>query len=305
MMQRRQFLRLAPTAFLPAAFAPNSMWGPRSTPTGSPVQPGNRTAWLPDGWGWRGQIALLMPHADVEPDSEFGVLAPEGVSVQAMRVRWAGVRGPTGAFTRYGIDAARAFVESPLMDEAVDMLVDAPLARPQAIALCFTSGSYALGPDGDLALKARLERRARGVPVALTCLAAVSALRAFGARRVAVIHPPWWLEDQDRLGAEYFRKQGFEVVYHGRAAVRNDRGNVHPGPLYEWARANVPREAEAVFMGGNGMRTIGAIQALEATLGKPVITSNQVAFWSALRLAKIAAPVAGYGQLFEKELPPQ
>jgi len=33
-----------------------------------------------------------------------------------------------------------------------------------------------------------------------------------------------------------------------------------------------------------------------------VITSNQVAFWAALRLANIPAPVVGYGQLFEKQL---
>jgi maleate isomerase len=64
-----------------------------------------------------------------------------------------------------------------------------------------------------------------------------------------------------------------------------------------------PKEAEAVFLGGNGMRTIGAIQALEEALGKPVLTSNQVAFWQALRLAKISARVDGYGQLFGKQLP--
>jgi maleate isomerase len=65
----------------------------------------------------------------------------------------------------------------------------------------------------------------------------------------------------------------------------------------------VPKEAEAVFLGGNGMRTIGAIQALEKALGRPVITSNQVAFWGALRMANINARVSGYGQLFEKQLP--
>ena len=132
--------------------------------------------------------------------------------------------------TRTGGEAARAFVESPRMDEAVETLVDAPLARPQAIGLCFTGSSYVLGPDGDLALKARLETRAGGVPVALTCLSAVAALRAFAARRVALIHPPWFAEDMDRRGVD-FKQQGFEVVYHARAPLRGDRGNVQPGAL--------------------------------------------------------------------------
>ena len=174
---------------------------------------GDRERRQPDGWGWRGQLGLLMPHTDVEPDSEFAALAPDGVSVIAMRVRWVGVAGAGGAMTRYGGDAARAFVDSPRLDEAVDTLVDAPLSRPQAIGLSFTGSSYVLGPDGDIALKARLEARARGVPIAITCLAAVAALRAFGARRVALIHPPWFAEGMDPRGATYFKQQGFDVVY--------------------------------------------------------------------------------------------
>jgi maleate isomerase len=154
-----------------------------------------------------------------------------------------------------------------------------------------------------LTLKARLEARTRGIPVAITCLAAVSALRAFGARRIALVHPPWFAEELDRRGAEYFQHQGFDVVFHARAPLRSDRGNFQPRPLYEWAQANVPKEVDAVFFGGNGMRTIGAIQALEEALDKPVITSNQVAFWQALRLANIPARIYGYGQLFEKQLP--
>ena len=31
--------------------------------------------------GWRGQLGLLMPHSDTEPDSEFVALAPERVSM--------------------------------------------------------------------------------------------------------------------------------------------------------------------------------------------------------------------------------
>ena len=150
MMRRRQFLQVAPAALFPAALDSKSLLGPRPAAIQPPDEPGGsagRDPWRPDGWGWRGQLAVLMPHADVEPDSEFSALAPEGVSVQAMRVRWVGVQGPTGAMTRFGAEAARAFVESPLIDEAVDMLVDTPLARPQAIALCFTGGSYLLGPD--------------------------------------------------------------------------------------------------------------------------------------------------------------
>ena len=55
-------------------------------------------------------------------------------------------------------------------------------------------------------------------------------------------------------------------------------------------------------MGGNGMRAIGVIDALEQKLGIPILTANQVALWQALRVAEIAAGVderlLNYGQLF-------
>ncbi|HXN22273.1 MAG TPA: maleate cis-trans isomerase [Candidatus Dormibacteraeota bacterium] len=299
-MRRRQFFRVAQALCAPMALRParfGSLREPAVTraSVGAESDPeGRRSPWQPDGWAWRGRLGLLLPHSDTEPDSEFAALAPDGVSTHAMRVRYSG-----GAQSADPVTRARSFVEPPGMDEAAELLAQ---IGPNAIALCYTSASYLHGPDGDRALKARLETRTRGVPVALTCSSAVAALRAFGAKRVALVHPPWFSEEIDRRGAEYFQHQGFEVAYHARALLRTDRGNIHAGALYEWVRANVPREAEAIFMGGNGMRTIGAIQALEESLGKPVLTSNQVAFWGALRMANIPARVSGYGRLFEKQL---
>jgi hypothetical protein len=78
---------------------------------------------------------------------------------------------------------------------------------------------------------------------------------------------------------------------------------VHPGQIYEWARTHVPVTAEAVFIGGNGFRAIGVIQALEEDLKRPVSTANQVAFWQALRLSGTHNQVVGYGELFAFEVP--
>jgi maleate isomerase len=82
----------------------------------------------------------------------------------------------------------------------------------------------------------------------------------------------------------------------------SDQRAVHPGQLYEWARAHVSAEAEAVFIGGNGFRTVGVIQALEEDLGVPVLTANQVLCWHLLRLAGTRVSVIGYGRLFTQPL---
>lgn len=251
--------------------------------------------WQPDGAGWRARIGVLTPHLDTVPESEFQALAPEGVSIHAARVPL-GVTGPGGEIIpQVGPDVARAFAEPPHVDDAAALLAAAPL---HVIVYAFTSSSYILGSDADSALRARLEARTGGIPVVISTLAACLALRAVGAQRIALIHPPWFTAESDRLGAGYFESQGFEVVHHASAALRNDLGEIHPGQVYEWARRHVPPSAEAVFIGGGGFRAVGVIEVLEEDLARPVLSANQVAFWQALRLAGVRAQLGRYGRLF-------
>ena len=143
--------------------------------------------WQPDGWGWRARIGVLTPHGDIGPEAEFRAMAPEGVSIHAARVPLGAYASSGGKMDRViGHDAVHAFAEPPLVDEATELLAAAPL---HAIAFCFTSSSYVRGAADDAALKARLEARAQGIPVAITCAAAALALTALGVGRVALVNP--------------------------------------------------------------------------------------------------------------------
>ncbi len=256
--------------------------------------------WQPDGWRFRARIGLLVPHADLGPESELNAMVPPGVTVHATRVplgvyRPGGVMDPTIA-----LEPVRAFADPPHVDDAAELLAGAPL---HAIGYAFTSSSYVRGAADDEALRRRLEDRTRGIPVAVTCPSAVLALRALGTARLVLIDPPWFSPELNALGAEYFRAQGLEVVHAAPAGLPSDQRAVHPGQLYEWARAHVPTSTEALFIGGNGFRAVGAIQVLEEDLGVPVLTANQMLCWHLLRLAGTRAPVAGYGRLFAQPLP--
>lgn len=255
--------------------------------------------WQPDGWS-RIRIGVLTPHADVGPESEFGAMAPDGISIHAARVPF-GAYKPGGAMdATIADDPVRAFADPPLVDDAAELLASAPL---HAIAYAFTSSSYVRGGADDTKLKERLESRTRGIPVIITCAAAVTALIALGAKRLALFSPPWFSAEMDQQGARYFQSQGFEVVHNGRAGLPSDQQAVQPGQLYEWVRTHTPKSAEAVFIGGNGFRAIGIIKALEENLDRPILTANQVAFWQALGLSGSRAPIVGYGQIFGLSLP--
>jgi maleate isomerase len=54
---------------------------------------------------------------------------------------------------------------------------------------------------------------------------------------------------------------------------------------------------------GNGFRAAGVIDALERTIGRPVVTSNQVLLWSLLGRVDALFEVAGYGRLFAQPRP--
>lgn len=252
--------------------------------------------WQPDGWASRARLGLLVPHAATGSESEIGAMAPPGVSIHTTRVPL-GVMRPGGAMDpTIALEPVRAFADPPLVDDAAELLAAAPL---HAIGFAFTGSSYIRGPADDAAVRQRLEARTRGIPVALTAEAAVAALRALGAERVALVEPPWFAADLSDRGTAYFRAQGFAVVRHGSAALPSDQRAMHPGLVFEWVRANVPPESEAVFIGGNGFRAVGAVRALEEDLGIPVLTANQVLFWRLLRLAGSRVPVVGYGRLFD------
>ena len=239
--------------------------------------------WRPDGGGRLARFGVLTPDNDPVPESEMWAMAPSGVSIHASRVPWNG--------------EWRAFAEPPHVDNATEQV--AALA-PRAILYAFTSSSYALGAEGDGPLQARLQKRAKGIPVLLTCPVATEALRVLGSHRIAVINPPWFSEEVNAKGRDYFRSKGFDVVSCTRITPSRPFTEVPPAEIYEWAKTNVPGEAETVFIGGNGLRAAGTIHALEESLRKPVLTANQVLLWQALKLVGLISKVTQYGRIYTK-----
>ncbi|MGH8730016.1 MAG: maleate cis-trans isomerase family protein [Burkholderiales bacterium] len=256
--------------------------------------------WQPDGWSFRARLGVIVPHAAIGTESELAAMAPEGVSIHATRVplgvmRAGGVMDPAIA-----LEPVRAFADPPGVDDAAELLAAAPL---HAIGFGFTSSSYARGAADDEILRQRLQARTRGIPVAITSVSAALGLRAVDANRIALVDPPWFSPELTALGVEYFQNQGFDIVHAAAAALPGDQRAIHPGQLFEWVRGHVPSEAEAVYIGGNGLRAVGVIQALEEELQIPVLTANQALLWHLFRLAGTRVTMSGYGRVFERDLP--
>ena len=115
-----------------------------------------------------------------------------------------------------------------------------------------------------------------------------------------MVHPPWFDDELNDAGATYFLNQGFAVVASVSADLPNDPDRIESGAVVEWISRNVSDQAEGVFIGGNGFRAARAIEQLEAKLGRPVLTANQVLLWSILAEVQADFEVNGYGRLFRQ-----
>ncbi|MCY3894999.1 MAG: hypothetical protein OXG17_00855 [Chloroflexi bacterium] len=170
----------------------------------------------------------------------------------------------------------------------------------QVVAYGCTSGSYVLGPEGDAAIIAAMQA-ASGLPATTTSSAVVAALRVLGVQSVAVLSPH--IDDlNDRLRA-YLEAAGFMVASMVGLNLRCDIEAVEPAETRQIVESQVDRsEADAVFISCTGMRTAEVIAAMEASLGRPVVTANQATLWRVRQLAGISSATPDRGRLLAASL---
>jgi maleate cis-trans isomerase len=174
------------------------------------------------------------------------------------------------------------------------------LSGAEAIVWACTSGSFVYGWQGAHE-QVRALARAAGLPASSTSFAFAHAVAEIGARRVAVAAT--YPEDVAALFAAFLKDAGVEVV-----AVRG-AGVITAAEVATWgaeqvlalAREADHPDADAILLPDTALHTASHITALEAALGKPVLTANQVTVWEGLRLADRRVNAPELGTLFTRE----
>lgn len=153
---------------------------------------------------------------------------------------------------------------------------------PHATLYACTSGSFVHGVDGEAEL--RLAMSEAGCPNPVTSSsAAMQALRLAGAHKVAVTAPYSGALTQ-RL-VHFVEDSGFEVVSAHYLGLHRGIAQVSLSTVVDLVRQTAGSGADAVFVSCTSLRTFGVVAQLEAELGIPVFTSNQVSLWAALHAA--------------------
>ena len=174
------------------------------------------------------------------------------------------------------------------------------LSGAEAVVWACTSGSFVYGWKGAHD-QVRTLARSAGMPASSTSFAFAHAVQEIGARRVAV--GATYPDDVAALFASFLSDAGAEVV-----GVQGS-GVVTAAEVATWgedevlalAREADRPDADAVLLPDTALHTASHLPLLEATLGKPVLTANQVTVWEALRLTDRRVNAPELGALFTKE----
>ena len=233
---------------------------------------------MTDTLAHRAIIGVMTPAMNTVVQPELESLRPPGVTNQMQRFRLGGEK-----------------VSDDLLDEALKLMD----CNPVALAVGLTTDA---GPGGVDKLAQRCEELAGalGVPVFNASQADHVALRAFGARRVAVVTP--FNADIDQHVKANVEQAGFEVV-----AIEGTQAPSLPA-ICETSLADIrdvfmtvaKSDCDAILQVGTALPVVASIESLEADTGKPIVACNAAVYWQTLRAVGIGDAVPGFGRLLSE-----
>jgi len=232
---------------------------------------------MPDGFGPRGVVAVLIPVQNSNMQPEYEMMRPEGISNQMYRFN----------------------ITSPdTVGEAVlDVVPHTLKCWPELIV----GGNSLEMRDWSVEKQAwytgEFAERAEGKPFVLATDAVIAALRTVGAKRVGMMSP--LSVENSKSAVDYYTAMGFDIA--AATALLLDHPvnavNVPMGRVVEAFEEVDSPDIDTLLHVGGSLGIVPLVQELEDKFGKPVLSVNAATYWYALRKMGINDPIPGYGRL--------
>jgi maleate cis-trans isomerase len=232
------------------------------------------------------RIGLLAPSSSTTQEIEYRHILPANITLHTARL----------VLRTVDPNATISIVEE--IEQESRKLADADV---DVIVLAATAPSSRKGLGYDQELIDRISN-ASGKPATTASTALIQALEVLGARKIVIAAP--WSDEVNRIAAVFIEASGVRVLAHRALGhVANlDIGLLDEATAYDLGCAVDQPDADAVMLACGNWRTQGIVDRLEATLGKPVVTTNQVTLWGALRTIGHTAPMPGWGKLLRTRM---
>lgn len=224
------------------------------------------------------RIGLIVPSSNTNIEPDFAMLSPKGVTIHVAR---------SGGYDVNAIPDS-AEMQKFARHSLEQNLEDLRDARVDIVAFGCTSATLSEGPEFDAQFCKQLQDKL-GVLAVTTAGALVEAINAIGAKRVAFTSP--YVKALSAEAVSYLIKSDIEVVNEivfPQELNSLEQNSLTPQDAFGMAlKADCPG-ADAIVISCTDFRALEAIPAIEKTLGKPVITSNQALMFACLQRLKVS-----------------
>jgi len=229
------------------------------------------------------RIGLLLPSSSSVQEQDFCKVLPEDITLHVARMRLSNVEAESTLRIVQEIESE----SQKLADVDIDVIVF-PATAP--------SSRNGIGYDQELIKRIRA---ASGKPATTASTALLEALRVLSAKQIVLGAP--WSAAVNQTVAAFIEANGVKVLaQEALGLVRNlDIGLLDPQTALDVGRRVNRAEADAVILACGNWSTFSIIDQLERDLGKPVLTTNQVSLWHALKMMN-RTPLDGLGVLLRE-----
>lgn len=237
------------------------------------------------GIGRRGNLGLLVLRTDQTIEDEFRFMLPCDVGLYGARLH-----------NEVEITPPNLLKMAQEIPPTTDLLPDVTF---DVVGFACTSGALVIGEE---TIAARIRESLPDVQVTDPVTAARAALRALGARRIALLTP--YLPQINHSLRAALAARGMDIPVMGSFNEPDDNrvARISPASIEEAVLAlGASSACDAVFVSCTSLRVARIVARIEKKLGKPVTSSNHALAWHMLRLSGIGEPLQGIGRLFETE----
>lgn len=237
---------------------------------------------MPDVLGWRKKFGVLLPSSNTVVEPDFYDMAVPGVTAHGCRI-W--------------IDADSGHTHVTETEPAVQRLLT---SEPDALIMGISGPTFRGGKEGNREWKDRMAGFSGGLPLANNAEACERALKMLNVRRIGVLTPYQASGSADVL--KYFTEAGFDVVSHQDLncltplSIASITEDVSRKALLEINNDDV----EAIVQAGTNLPFLRLAAEAERWLNKPVLASNAVTWWMALRDNDIPDQIHGFGRVLSE-----
>ena len=232
---------------------------------------------MPDRFGPRGTVAIIIPLQNANMQPEYAAMQPEGINNQIYRFDISAHGNASGAI--------------------LGAVPGTLLCWPDMIISAVSLEMHAWSRQRQADFRDAFADQAQGTPFALATDATESALRTLGAKRIGVLAP--MSVENSKSAQAYFEAAGFEVPYTTSLEIKRSEDiiKVTADQIQAGFEAIDHADVDTLLHVGGALGIVGMIEDLEAHFSKPVVSVNAATYWFALRRHGITDPLPGFGRL--------